>query len=209
MIDQSLKFIYIHIPKCAGTSIYKSLDPGIDDINLTKHGGWDSENNIYRQHATYTQIKEFYCPNIHDYYTFTFVRNPWSRILSDYFWMQRELKVVDSFKNFILQKNNFNIPELKYPHINSCGRGDHLIPQSDFILNSEGEQMVNFIGKFESIQTDYNIVCHKIGIATRELPHKNKTKHKHYTEYYDDETKQIVAEKYAKDIELFGYKFGK
>ena len=67
---------------------------------------------------------------------------------------------------------------------------------------------MNFIGKFENLQEDFHSVCTHIGLTPPKLPHLGKTRDKPYTEYYDDETRQMVGEKYAQDIKDFNYKFG-
>lgn len=78
--------------------------------------------------------------------------------------------------------------------------------QVDWLTNEKGEMAVSFVGKFENLRKDFSNIKRVIGIK-KELPHVNKTKHKRYAHYYDRPTRKLIRKAYARDIELFGYKF--
>jgi hypothetical protein len=198
MISHKHKFIFIHIPKCGGTSIESLFDCNLLDFpdNFYSYDlliGKDPQTKKYLQHLTITEAREMKGNLIEGYFSFAFVRNPWAKHLSDFFFYGGQKKC--GLKNFLL-----NPP--KWYDLS------HAKSQFDFVHSADGKLSVDFVGRFENLQEDFNVICEKIGIPQQELPHIQKTKHKHYTEYYDDETRQIIAEKYAKDIEYFGYKFG-
>ena len=129
------------------------------------------------------------------YFKFAFVRNPWDRMVSS--WQMQMPNI--SLSKFLKM----------YPYKDDTDLIWHTLPMWIHIYDNQKNILVDFIGRFENLQEDFNIVCDKVGVPRQELPHRNTTEHKHYTEYYDEETRQIVAEKYAKDIEYFGYEFGK
>ena len=190
MIIKDKKLIYIHINKCAGCSIESFfLGQAIADHRVIM----DLEDSLGSK-------------ELNDYFKFSFVRNPWDKTVSFYNF-HKKFNVLDTssgLKNFLLAHPSSWMPKNGSNYSHSMRSSN----QIDWLTDSNGEVRMDFIGRFENLQEDFNIVCDKIGIPREQLPHKNKTKHKHYTEYYDDETKQIVAERYAKDIEYFGYKFG-
>jgi hypothetical protein len=182
------KFIFVHIPKTAGRSIEKYL------LNF------DSIRERQPHHSITEYIKRV--RNFNSMFKFSFVRNPFERLLSEYFYI-RKMKGCKCKSSFDSEYNTFK----KFVISNAmekCSFENH----SSLQIEMANPKYMNFIGRFENLQEDFNTVCDKIGIPHQELQHKNKTKHKHYTEYYDDETRSIVAEKYAKDIEYFGYEFG-
>ena len=195
MIDHKNKFIFIHIPKCAGNSIKPCL-------GIPKFPGDHSKI----KDAKYVDSIEGDFARELKYFKFTFVRNPWDRFLSAYFYLKnggmhnkpdlytkKQIDQYDSFKKFILEA-----PFFEYVHFQ---------PMFDRI-EIDGKDQMDFVGKTENLQEDFHTVCGKIGVACQRLSRENSSNHEHYTECYDDETRNFIAHKYAKDVEYFGYKFG-
>lgn len=198
MICHKHKCIFIHIPRCGGTSIEKSIvGKNWFDINQST------------KHLIASTAKKIYKPYWNDYFKFSFVRNPWDRMVS--------LKRFKKFYGISFRKGKINMGKYmkKFAQIEvdprSESKNDKFNPIKNAvylnILNAE----LDFIGRFENLNEDFEFICKSIGdippLLSNDLMHQSN--HKHYTEYYNDKKKQIVAEKYAKDIEYFGYEFGK
>jgi hypothetical protein len=222
-LSHKKKFVWYRVPKVGSRTILyflkrnKYIDFGFPPSNEPeeKEEGYD---------VAYNALWD-------DYFQFAFVRNPFSRLLSAYIDKVQNANTEYpiaffnqfaglSFKDFLkkLCQLDLNKVRSKDNPANTKNLIDkHVAPQNLIIPLKK----LSFIGRLESFETDFKLVCEKIEldynfdytvgkkIISRNPKKLNASKHKHYTEYYDDETREIVAEKYAKDIEYFGYEFGK
>jgi hypothetical protein len=82
------------------------------------------------------------------------------------------------------------------------------LPQLEWITDEKGDIIVDFVGRFENLQADFDTVCDEINLERQDLHHENRSRHDDtYRSYYDDETKAIVEDCFKADIEYFGYEF--
>ena len=189
MINHEHKFIFIHIPKCAGMSIGRTL------INLT------NENEIVGLDTLTPKPEDYSGFKIHhnrfdeqmwkDYFVFTFIREPKDRLYSQYtyrnflYYYDYEYAVKNMRELFIQQyglkvphthRTNENIREIS----NHYGEWIHYPSQIEFLQGKFSDDIdkqpyLDFIGRYETLQEDFDYVCKKIGLPKTKLPHTNKS----------------------------------
>ena len=186
MILHDYKAIHVHIPKCAGMSIEEAFGMA---IIKDKRGSRGSRHF----HKSFV-INKFGSKIWNSYFKFAFVRNPWERFVSLYFFRKKHQRSHIRGRSFKACMMNF------FKEYTPRDSSLH------FWIMEGDKQVVDFVGRFENLHEDFAKVCSIIG-ANVTLNHINKTNHTHYSHYYDDECLQFVTENCKRDIELFGYTF--
>jgi hypothetical protein len=186
--------IYVHIPKCAGNAIEKSLF-----------------GEVFGGHLTAWHYRMIFRPNeFRTFFKFAIVRNPWDRLVSafhflkkgglnpyDRWWAEKHLGQFPDFDSFV--KHGLNLK-----NINSFV---HFQPQASFVFLN-GELQVDYVGRLENLEHDFGHICQRLGME-KELLVVNalSNKQRDYRSHYTDVTRDIVADVYKEDIDRFGYAF--
>ena len=211
LISHKHKFVFIHFPKTAGTSITSALEPYCDkpeDILFNRmlstvgiNVNWfigPSSWRRGRKHSSASQVKIMLPENtFNEYFKFAYVRNPWALLVSYYHFIKGDKAAKRSSRiNNMSGFDEYLLYEIKR----------NKFSQSKFLVDSEGSLLVDYVGRFENLVQDYETICSRIGIPS-DIPHKKKSTHQDYRSYYNDDTAQLVADHWAEDIRRFNYSF--
>ena len=204
IVSSQRQFVFVHIFKTAGTSIKRA-------IRRYAMPGWhEGANFVFKRIG----IAQFGPPSRGDHFnasdlisdigrkefnrlfSFAFVRNPWDWELSHYRYICKHQSHGDHAE--VTQLKRFS----EYLRWRCDGRFQS---QESFLLH-QGKPVVDFVGRFENLHSDFGYVCRRLNIPFR-LPRLNRTRREDYRMHYNDRTQNLIAETYAADILRFGYAF--
>jgi Sulfotransferase family len=200
MISFQKRFLFVHIPKTAGNSIQSVLRDYSEDqlVALRKEQdgverfGLRNPKYKIKKHSTLIEYRTALGDaEFGGLYKFTCVRNPWDRMVSYYFTPTQKAEAWDRNKFRKIISNAASV--------------------ADYLRLNQGEKdpfaNVDYIMRFENLADDFRVVRAALDISPTILPQYNRSDREHYSKYYDKELRGLVCERFAAEIERFGYAF--
>lgn len=203
MISHKHRCIFTHVPKVAGKSILGLF--GLPELGRDYRQPIGYIQDPYDHHRLVEYRGLDFFPS---YYKFAFVRNPWDRLVSSFFYLDSggANPFDDAFRKKHLERFNGEFGAFAR-NLQDVISTKHFLPQFSWISDNDGKLLTDFVGRYDNLTSDVRHICGRLGLDASSLPHRNRSSHKHYSEYYDAETKAIVAQCYSKDIEYFSFRF--
>jgi hypothetical protein len=195
VVWERYKAVYVRVPKVASTSIRRSFGDG-------------------RERRTYPALLR---RRYQDHLIFSFVRNPWSRLVSTYRNKILGEKITNAYyrdgvhRGFLKWRFPFYVgmPFEEFADF-ICTLPDdrvekHLKSQSHFLVH-RGILVPSFIGRFETLSRDWAELCRILG-ANMDLVCHNRTDGAPYPTYYTTRLVNLVGDRYHEDVVRFAYQF--
>jgi len=187
--------IFVHVPKAAGTSINRAL--------------YGRTLGHYRA----VDLRQRFPKLFERCFVFAFVRNPWDRVLSAYRFArlgrtdamgirnprQYQIPQFESFERFLFEW-------LVYQDLSKIDLVFR--PQLSFIADSDGREIIQFLGRVESLATDIEFVESRLRRSLH-IDHENRTGtgESYRGAYTSNSMIDIVGDVYAQDILHFAYSY--
>ena len=216
-ISHPHRTIFVHVPKTGGTSVEFVLGMHGDKADIGIRPYFSQEIDRERlygqdlQHMTATGLKDALQqqPGVFErYFKFSIVRNPWDRLVSVFAWTNQKWARGDELSDAEFESS---VTRLHGLFAASRSRGQplrvapHFVPQVHFLVDRERRPLVDYIARYENLQTDWEHIRQKIGVQAQ-LPRRMRSHHRPYQSYYTPATRAMVAEIYAEDISAFNYR---
>jgi hypothetical protein len=133
------------------------------------------------------------------------VRNPWERLVSIYHSLRQSGRRLAgmTFGDYVQHATSDEYPA---PHHSAIIDAPYASPQTTWLVLG-GRMISNITLVHENLRQGWGWLCQEIGLEPTILPRLNASKHGDYKEYYSDETRELVARRYAEEIAMFEYEF--
>lgn len=223
VLSHKHKFVFISNGKTGTSSVEAALSE--------YHEGEEYEAGVpglyHDKHVPPAVLRAQLGPYVwEEYFTFCFVRNPWDWFVSQFFWnwtpdpiskkavLQNPVQTLKAYRRkqkrrrYLRDLERFSEKEIRETYnrlrqYRGVYEADSLF-QYHYAYASTGEQLVDFVGRFEQIEDDFAQAMKHVGLDAR-LPHRNATDHKTYQSYYTEETAALIGNLYRVDVEAFDY----
>lgn len=209
LLSYSHKFIFVHIPKTAGSSVTVALgavahrpqrllvNRGLKRLGFGANRFGPHPWKWFRQHEPAAVMKKHLPAEIFGgFFKFAFVRNPWDQLVSYYHWI----------KQTPAHGRHQQVRAMSFAEYLRYETSREKFSQQSFITDRDGRLLVDFVGRFERLADDFRFVCNQLGLAPP-LAHAKKSDRGDYREYYTPPDIELVKEHFRSDIERFGYSF--
>jgi hypothetical protein len=212
IVLQEYRAVYFWIPKVACTSL-KTVFAELLNLETPAYGGVGAVH-----FADFQILGANDSEDINNYFKFGFIRNPWDRLVSCFTSKIRSQEINNDYFRNGIERSFYRYGDLFYSgmpfskfvfeicNIEDSDADVHFMSQHQQIPMDDGVNLLDFIGRFESLQDDYSILKSRLGFELS-LPHLHRTKTKSYDFFYNRESRDLVSKRYEKDIDLFKYTY--